>query len=387
MYDLLLKKGLVIDSTQGIHGIVDVAISSDKIALISQNIPSSQAKRVINTSGKIITPGLIDDHVHCYRNMLEIGVSPDRAGVNSGVTTIVSAGCAGPATLSGFRKFITKPAKTNVYCLLNVALAGMVYMAEPGQRLDQKWCEISNWNDFDSKFTLKRVEENRDIVVGIKIRAFGPLVENEGAKPIEFAKKIAKDAGLPLVVHIGAMQGHVSHETALDILELLEKGDILCHIYTAKSGRVIEPGKTISKKLRDAKERGVLFDMSHGWFNFDFETARYGVAEGFIPDIISSDLGIPNVFGPVYSLCETMSKMMALGLRLDQVVEMTTATPAKALGFENRHGSLKVGREADISVLELLEARHTFTDSHGATLDGDLLLIPVFVIKSGKGIA
>jgi dihydroorotase len=357
------------------------------VASLDKDINPSQAIRVINVAGKIITPGLIDDHVHCYHNMFEMCLPPDRAGVYNGVTTVVDAADAGAGTLFGFRKFIVEPSKTNVYCLLNIAFAGMIYQPEPDQPLEGRWSEIDSWDDINAELTVKKAVENRDVVLGIKLRAFGKLIESKGIEPVELAKKIAVAAQLPLVVHIGAMQGTVPEDLAPRILNLLDKGDILCHLYTNKRGRVIELGKPIMKELRNAKERGVIFDMCHGWFNFGFETARYGIAEGIVPDIISSDLAIPNVFGPVYGLCETMSKMMAVGLNLDQVVKMTTTNPAQALNIADRHGSLKPGRVADISVLELLRTEHTFTDSYGGTLKGEDLLLPIFTIRSGKRVA
>lgn len=387
MYDILLKNGSVVDPSQGINGPMDVAVTADRIAALARNIDSSQAKRVVDVTGKIVAPGLIDDHVHCYHTMLDMCASPDGAGVNRGVTTVVDAGSVGPGTLGAFRS-MAEPAKTNVYCLLNAAIAGLVYQGDPGVKAAYtQWCEITNWNDINAEYTRGKVEANRDLVLGIKIRAFGPLVASDGIKPIELAKKIAVDSKVPLVVHIGAMQGHVSEEIAPQILNLLEKGDILCHLYTAKPGRVIEPGKPISSELRNARERGVILDVSHGAYNFGWETARHGIAEGVIPDIISSDFATLHIYGPVYGLCETMSKLMVLGLTLEQVVKMTTASPAQALNIADRHGSLKVGRVADISVLELVEARHTFGDSYGDTLEGNLRLLPVFVIKSGKGVA
>ncbi len=386
-YDLLLTNGLLVDPSQNINRPMDVAIEGDRIALLAPHVDSSQAKRVINVTGKLITPGLIDAHVHCFHNMREVCVSTHKAGVYSGVTTVVDAGDAGPGLLMGFRKFIAEPAQCHVYCFLNVASGGMMNNPTPGLKGQTNLYELNHWSDMNREFILDRVMANRDLVLGIKIRAFGTLINSDGIAPIKFAKEIAVSAGLPFLVHLGAVQGHVSDDLAPQILNLMDRGDILAHVYTAKPGRVIEPGKSISAELRKAKERGVFFDMSHGWYNFGFETARYGIAEGVLPDIISSDLAVPNVFGPVYGLCETMSKMMALGLSLEEVVKMTTVNPARALHLSDRHGSLQTGRVADISVLESIQGRHLFTDSYGATLAGERLLRPVFTILSGKAVS
>ncbi|MBI2831552.1 MAG: amidohydrolase/deacetylase family metallohydrolase [Chloroflexi bacterium] len=401
MYDLLLKNGRVIDPSQDINGVMDVALTGNKIAALAPKIEASQAKRIVNVPGKIVAPGLIDDHVHCFHTLLPGKATPDGAGVHRGATTVVDAGTVGPITLYVFRKTVVETARSNTYCLLNVALTGLAYpvMAPYGRhvsdfgqfpgiifgRADAKTnrFEISNWNDIDVDFTRRQAEENRDIVLGIKIRAFGPLLESDGIKPVEVAKKIATDVKLPLVVHVGAMWGDVSDKIAPQILNLLEKGDTLTHIYTGQPGRVIEPGKPISKELKAARDRGVFFDISHGMFNVHFETARHGISEGFIPDIISSDFSGQHAYGPVFGICETMSKLMALGLTVEQVVKMTTLNPALALNIADRHGSLKVGRQADITVLDLVEAKHVFGDSHGGTLEGNSRLIPVFVIKSG----
>ncbi len=383
MYDLLVKDGEVIDPAQKIHAKKDIAISEGKIAALEDEIKASEAKRVIDAKGKIVTPGLIDLHVHCAPIITSLGVPPDEIGVETAVTTIVDCGSTGYANFEGFKRFIIPEAKTDIFAFLHVVPTG--HAVQP---------ETWGWYDANVEATLKAVEDNRDIVKGIKMRAMGSVIEQQGAKAIKLAKKMSTEAKLPLMVHFGVWMDEKQPDSMIDafmreLLSNMDKGDIITHIYTSNRGGVIKPDGTVYPELWDAIKRGVVLDVANAIFNFSFDIARKGLEQGILPTTLSTDFASPNLDSPVVlSLTVTMSKFLALGLSLEQVIEMTTINPAKVLGEESRRGSLKVGMQADISILKLEEGDFSFYDRREKTnvLKGKYQLIPELTIKSGAPI-
>ena len=376
MYDLLVKGGEVIDVAQGIHGQSDIAISQGKIASVAQEIASSKAKRVIDAKGKIVTPGLFDIHTHSADGLINVAVEPDEDGVFSGVTTVCDGGSTGYANFPGFKKFVIPQAKTDILCFLGLHPVGLAVIPE-------SW----SWRDVNPEAILKTIEDNRDLVRGIKMRAVGGVAETLGIELIKTGKKIAVDAGVPVMVHIGK---DPPEETPADVMEsltrqllpLLDKGDILTHVFSPKRGQVIKPDGSMLPGFREAMERGIILDVASGSTNLSFEIARKALAEGILPDTLSTD--VSTFYAPRrLILTRLMSKFLALGLSLDKVIEMTTINPARALGEEQRRGSLKVGMPADISILELTEGNFTFLDALKNTIKGNLLLVPSLTLKSG----
>lgn len=382
MYELVIKGGRLIDPAQGINECRDIGISDKKVAVLDYEIPPSDAKKVIDAQGKIVTPGLIDLHVHVADAIIPLGAAPDEAGILRGVTTICDGGSTGCVNFPGFRKYVIAQAKTDVFCYLNICPTGLSMMQE-----------IRDWDDIDAEATLKTAVENRDIIKGIKLRAVNPLARNLGLEAVKVAKKVAREAGISLMVHIGDQRNRKAVEMdamdafTLKLLHLLDKGDVLSHVYTAQAGGVIQPDGTVPSELREALARGVIMDTAHGRPNLSFEIARQGLAQGILPTTISTDLASTNIHGPIFSLLLTMSKFLALGLSLEQVIEMTTVNPARALREDKRRGMLKVSMPADISILELTHGDFTFTDAWaGNTQKGDLLLLPHLTIKDGMKI-
>jgi len=380
MYDLLIKGGELIDPAQGIHEKRDIAISKGKIAALKGEIASSQAKKTIEAKGKIVTPGLIDLHVHCSPIITKLGVPPDEIGVSTGVSTIVDCGSTGYANFEGFKKFIIPQAKTDIFALLHVVPTGHAVQPE-------NW----GWYEANPEATLQTVEENRGLIKGIKMRAIGSVIEQQGVKAIKLAKKIANEAKLPLMVHFGIWIDEKTPQSQVDpfmreLLSTMDKGDIITHIYTSNLGGLIKPDGTVYPELWDAIKRGVVLDVANAIFNFSFDIARKGLEKGILPTTLSTDFANVNLNSPVVlSLVVTMSKFLALGLSLDQVIEMTTINPALTLGEEERRGSLKIGMPADISIFELAAGDFTFYDRREKTniLKGKYQLVPKLTIKSG----
>lgn len=376
MYDLLLKGGEVIDPMQGIHDRRDVGVKDGKIAAVEKNIAESQARKVIPMNGRLVTPGLIDIHCHPAEGLMRTGVPADEIGVDSGVTLLCDGGSAGAANFHTMRRFIVEPARTDIFCFLNLANTGLVIIPE-----------IRSEHDIDPERSQQVVEENRDLIKGIKLRAVQPLAEGIGIKAVEMAKKLATDLKLPFMMHIGEPRERVANDIMDDFtraaVKLMEKGDILSHFMTWEPGGLILPDGTVYPEIWEAQKRGVILDSCHGFWHFSFTVARHALQQGLLPTVISTDFGVPPI-RVVQSLIVTMSKFLNLGLTIDQVVEMTTINPAKALGEEARRGSLKPGMLADISVMEIVEGDYLFSDGLGRnSLQGNLLLEPRLVLKDG----
>jgi dihydroorotase len=378
MYDILLKNGEVIDPSQGIHKKGSVAIQDGKIAAVLQNISDSQAKKVLDMEGKIIAPGLIDIHCHPVGVFAFFGVPADEIGLNTGVTLLCDAGTSGAANFETMRRFVVEPAKTEIYCFLNLSTTGQIKMPEI-------WSE----HDIDVNWSKQVIEANRDVIKGVKVRAIQAMAEGMGVKGIEMAKKLAGDVGLPLMVHLGEKRDRFPGDKMDDFsraaVSLLEKGDHLDHYLTWQAGGMILKDGTIFPELEAAQKRDVTLDPCLGSGNYNFANARLAIAKGLIPTVISTDMssiGLP----VVQSLPVSMSKFLNLGLTLDQVIEMTTISPAKALREEKKRGSLTVGMNADISVMELSRGDYVFAGDINTreTMRGTMLLEPRMVFKTGK---
>jgi dihydroorotase len=381
MYDLLIKGGEVIDPSQGIHGRQDIGISNGRIAAVNECVDPKDAKRFIDATGKIVTPGLIDLHAHVAHGIVKIGLLPDVCGVETGVTTVCDAGSTGYLTFANFKHTVLPVAKTDVFCFLNLCPNGL--KEEP---------EAWNRHPIDHDAIVKTFEENGDVVKGLKLRVTATMSETLGIDGVKRAKQIAKAVKVPLMVHIGIDLSEQAGETRMDhinrqMLDILEAGDILTHVYTAKIGSVIKPDGYLLPGLKEAIERGVLLDTAIARFNYSIGNAKIGLEQGVIPYTVSTDLTSISINESVFSLLTTMSKFLTIGLSLDELIRMTTIHPARVLGQENQRGSLSTGFAADISIVEMKEGDYTFKDGvEGKTFYGNRMLTPVMTLKSGEEI-
>lgn len=377
MFDILLTDGLIIDPSQAVHGEGSVAIREGKIQAVGKNLPKREARKVFDMRGKMIVPGLIDIHCHPVEGFWELGVRADEFGLNSGVTLLGDAGSAGPANFETLRLFIVDRAKTDILCFLNLSKTGLI-----------KIPEICSEHDFDIGRCRQTVEANADLIKGIKVRCVQALAEGPGIKAIEGAKKLANDCRMPLMLHIGETRKRIPADKMDDFsraaVALLDKGDILCHYLTWEPGGMILKDGTVYPELHAARKRGVFLDCCHGLNHFSLTIARHAVSSGLIPSIISTDM-VTTVRPSAQSLAVVMSKFINLGLTVEQVIEMATINPARALGEEGRRGSLKPGTAADITILELTKGDYCFVDGTGGErMDGDRLLEPRMVFKKGE---
>jgi dihydroorotase len=384
MFDLLVQGGEVLDPGQGLKGRLDIAVSQGKIAQIAPQIDPSQADRVVDVRGKVVAPGLIDLHAHVYAGVRTLGVNenclmPDLAGVQSGVTTLVDPGSGGSYNFSGFTRFLVPSSRTRLFAFVHISRHGLFTMPEITQR-----------DDIDLDAAIRCVEQNKPTVVGIKLRLAGPVLDIFGLEAARLAKRAARETKTKLMVHIGDTREARPQATAITqrlLAEVLEPGDIVTHLCTHHPGGVMQPDGTVIPELRHAIDAGVILDPAHGRFNFSFDVARRQLDQGVVPDTISTDIGLRNWKATVYSMTETMAKFLAVGLSLEDVILRTTANPARALGMADTLGAIAVGRDADLSVLDVVEGDWEFTDASGARFTGRQAIVPAVTIRAGEVIA
>jgi len=373
MYDLLLKGGNVIDPGQDLRGALDVAVEDGKIARVAANIPKSEARRVIDIPGKTVTPGLIDLHTHVFDGVAANGVHPDIAGVHAGVTTVVDAGSSGCATFNAFPRHILPKCETEVIPLLHICQTGLA--TNP---------DIIAESSIDLESTLRVAREHRGLIKGIKARMVSPALEIFGMEMPRLAKRAARESGVPLMVHIGDTTKRYDPNVIRELLPLLEPGDIVTHLFTANPGGVLDTNGKLVPEARELTARGVWLDTAHGRMNFGFNVGRRVLDQGLTPHCISTDLTIPGRANTVHSMVEIMARFLGMGFTLEQVIAMSTVNPARAIGEANRLGSLAVGRQADISVLELRDGRWVVYDTLRDSMKIDKTVVPVLTVKRGR---
>ena len=371
-FDLLLTGGTVLNPATQTHQKLDVGVTGDRITAIQQDIPRAGAKRVIDVSGCYVTPGLIDFHVHSYWGVNPYGCDLDALCLATGVTTTMDAGSAGPVNLFGFRKLVHERSKTRMIGF--VALAQHGVLNEPG--------ELLNLGFADRDGSAQAVIDNRDISVGIKVRLHKKSIGDNSREALRLAIKAGEASGTPIMVHVGS--------TAIgmdEIADTLRPGDIITHCYTPQKPSIIDDQGKLLPLVRKAKERGVIFDVGHAGGHFDFNLVERAMGEGILPDIISSDLhsrlAQPG-FGVVGDLPTTLTKFLPLGLSLEQIIANCTVNAARAVGWQDRIGSLEVGREADIAVLQILDEPINLRDSLGAERVHKQRIAAKWTVRAGE---
>ncbi len=367
-YDILLKGGTVLDPAQGLNAIRDVAIAAGVIAAVDNDIPKTAAKETISAKNRYVTPGLIDIHTHVYYGVTTWGIKADNVCPTSGTTTVVDAGSASWATFPGFREFIAEPAQTNILNYIHISGIGLVY-GPVGEMYDLAYADPDRVAD-----TLKT---NRDITVGVKVRQGKSQVGDNGVEPLKLAIRAAEQAGTPVMCHIGA------GVPLPDVLELMRPGDVITHCFQGNGDNIIDDKGRIIPEVWNAQRNGVIFDVGHGAGSFHYEVAQRAMEQGFISDVISTDLHTGNIDGPVYDLPTTLSKLMHLGLSLEEVIEKATANAAKAIKRENQLGNLRIGTTADVAVLELHEGEFEYFDAHDIKFIGSQKINAAFTIREG----
>jgi dihydroorotase len=371
--DFLLKGGRVIDPASGRDGFFDIRVRNGIVDGIESNIADEDAT-VIDVKDHIVTPGLIDVHLHLMKGLGAFGVDPDIFGVGSGVTTVVDAGSAGHSLLTVFRNYVTQNARTRVLNYINLSTLGGV--AGPGFSI------LADPRLIDEEKIEQTVEAHRDIIVGIKIMATGGALGGEGLKPLARARKLGDQLKLPLLVHIGESWNKNAEPVHVgEVLRHLRAGDVVTHMFTVHPGGLLDGNGRLWPQVRDAKASGVLMDVGHGLHNLNFDVARKVLDQGLQPDGVSTDGHRGNRGGPVYDLPTTMAKLMALGFSLTQVIEMATVNAARLLGRSSQLGTLRIGAPADISVLHVREHEWQAVDSQKGIIPAHQAIVPVYAVR------
>ncbi len=365
-YDILLTGGTVIDPLGSLNDQFDVAIVDGKIVDVAKNIDPQKAARTIAVPGKYVVPGLVDIHAHVYVGVTTWGIAADPACQTTGVTTIVDAGSSGWATFPGFSDYIVGPAQTRILCYLHISGIGLVY-GPVGEMLDLRYADPGRVAD--------TIIENRDLIVGVKVRQGGAQVGDNGVEPLKLAIEAAERADVPIMCHIGA------GVRLPEILKLMRPGDVITHCFQGVGDSILDEKGRVIPDAWAARQDGVIFDVGHGAGSFRYEVAQQAMQQGFISDVISTDLHIGNINGPVYDLPTTLSKFLHLGLSLETVIEKATIQPAKAIQRDDEIGHLKIGSPANIAVLDLLDGEFEFFDAHRKKFGGHQKLEALFTIR------
>lgn len=379
-YDMVLAGGRVICPAGGIDKVTDVAVSGGKIAALGEGLSGGER---VDCSGKVVTPGLIDSHAHIYTSA-HGAIATDEAGVYSGATTVVDGGSSGYMTWDDFRKQDLTGKATDAYAYLNHHPIGQAIMPEVWDK--------NRFRQRRERF-VETVRENRDRIIGMKDRAVGPFIRGAGIRGAEEAKEICAELGIPYVVHIGIDNNDDMPDADLDaftrdLLKLLGPGDIISHICTGKRGGVIRADGRYDDALRDARGRGVIFDCCCGMTNFSAEVFRMGRDRGLLPDVVTTDFTTGALVGPARNFGVVLSKFLALGAELGQVIGWVTDRAAASIGMADRKGSLAVGRRADITVSEILTGEFRFLDCIGGEVfAGQTLFAPKTAYVAGKAYA
>ncbi len=372
-YDLLLKGGTLIDPAQGIHDVQDVGLAAGRVSEVGADLPAALAREVVDCSGRIVAPGMIDLHVHVYPGVSHFGIEPDHHCLARGVTTAVDAGSAGADTFPGFRKYVIDVSATRLYANLNISALGMI-SPRIGELDDLRYADVSR--------AVATVEQHRDVILGIKVRltANSIVSEEAGLKPLYLAREAADAVGLPIMVHpSGAWADSLD-----EILGVLKAGDIVTHCFHGKGCGILDEHGCVRRAVHAARERGVRFDVGHGLGSFKWGVAERALQQGFLPDTISSDLHVYNVDGPVFDLATTVTKFVHLGMPVDDALARVTAAPARSLHMADEIGTLKPGAWGDVVVFEQREERCALVDSEGETRMGTQRLVPALVVRAGR---
>lgn len=368
-FDLLVKGGEVIDPGSGLRGSYDVGVKRNRIAAVDRDIPVDASAKVVDATGKIVTPGLVDLHTHVFHGCSYWGIRPDPVASRTGVTTWVDAGSAGAMTLEGFREYIVKPAQARIYALLNISYIGLV---GPDH-------ELMNLSYADVDLFKRIYNLNRDLVLGIKVRMMSSTVGEHGIQPLERARQAADECAIPMMMHIGYAPPSID-----ECLPFLKRGDILTHCFTGFDMRILDEHGKLRDSARAAWERGVVMDLGHGTGAFWFEVAEPLIHQGYKPAVISTDIHQMSIRGPMFDLPTCMNKCMALGMSLDEVVQAATASPARVMGLDNEVGSLKPGLMADIAIFELEHGVFRYYDVNMDMREGHERLRHSLTILGGR---
>lgn len=371
-FDLLIRGGRVIDPASHTDAILDVAFADGRVRALEAGIPAERARQVVDATGALVTPGLIDLHTHVYWGGTSLGVDADAMAARSGTTTFVDAGSAGAGNFLGFRRHVMERSKARILAYLNISFAGIFGFSanvSVGECCDLRLCDAGE--------AVACGREHADVIVGMKVRAGRNASGTSGIAPVDLAVEAADKLQLPLMTHIDFPPPGRS-----EVIARLRAGDILTHCFRPFPNSPVDGAGLIRDDARDARARGVVFDIGHGMGSFDFDVARTMIKGGFTPDVVSSDVHILSIDGPAFDILVCLSKLLALGLPLTEAIRSATVGPARAIGRADL-GTLAIGSVGDAAVLRLVEGAFPYVDASGVTLVGAERLVSEGIALGG----
>src|SRR5581483_10638967 len=371
-YDLILRGGRVVDPSQKLDGIADVAFANGKVAKVAPNLKDSAAD-IRDVAGKIVSPGLIDLHTHVYWGGTSLSIDAEEFCPLSGVTTAIDTGSAGPGNFAGFRKHVIEQSAVRILAYLHVSFAGIFAFSKRVMVGESEDIRLMAPHD-----AVEVANANRDIIVGIKVRLGARTSGRSGIQPLDVALQVAEEVGMPLMVHIDE-----APPTYEEVLSRLRPGDVLTHAFRPFPNSPATAQGTIKPVVIEARKRGVFFDIGHGKGSFAFKTARAMLANGFMPDTISSDIHKLCIDGPAFDQVTTMSKFLCMGVPLSDVIAASTVNAATALKRPEL-GSIKPGNVGDATILTVDEGSFDYVDVVGEHLDGKQKLTSRGVVIGGR---
>jgi dihydroorotase len=316
-----------------------------------------------------LSPGWIDFHTHVYHGVTSLGVNPDQIGINSGVHLLIDAGSAGAETVAGFVEYVAPRFKTRIKAFLNISLIGLTTMRE-----------YADPRNIDPDQTAAAIEKYRDFLCGVKVRSSGIIVEDKGLLPFHNAIRAAEQVKVPIMVHMGE-----TPPANADNLALFRPGDILSHCFHGKNEPLFGADGRPIPEMAQAMDRGIVLDVAHGAASMDKNVAQSVIARGYNDFIISTDMHIRNVNGPVYSLAHTMTKFLALGMDLLEVITSVTLRPARVLGLNDWCRLDRPVRQATLfKVRDRKAGDPVLTDSMKNVIDAARMIQPTGLIFDGE---
>jgi len=371
--ELILKGGRVLDPSQNLDTIADVAFAGGKVMAVGKELAADDGTEFRDVAGKIVSPGLIDLHTHVYWGGTSLGIDAEEFCRTSGVTTAVDTGSAGPGNFAGFRKHVIERSEVRILAYLHVSFAGIFGFGASVMVGESQDIRLMAPRD-----AAAVADANRDVIVGIKVRLGRHASGDQGMSPFKHAMQTAEEVGMPLMVHID--EPPPSYE---EVVSALRPGDVLTHCFRPFPNSPATAQGTVRQAVLDARARGVLFDVGHGKGSFAFKTARAMLANGFLPDTISSDVHQLCINGPAFDQVTTMSKFLCMGVPLDDVIRRSTVNAAMALK-RLELGTLKPGAVGDATVLTVAEGEFDYIDVVGEVMRGDRKIVSEGVVIGGK---
>jgi dihydroorotase len=376
-HDLVVAGGRVLCPATGVDEITDVAIADGRIAELGEGLDGRQ---VVDATGLLVTPGLIDLHVHVYEGVSHYGIDADRYLLRRGTTTGVDVGSAGAQTFAGLRRMVIDQAQTRLYAYLHIAVEGMISVLV-GELEDIRWASVEQ--------CVAVAEANRDVIAGVKLRAGHQMVGADPRPALALALEAADALRLPLMVHVIDMGMPLP-----ELLDRMRAGDVVTHCFHGNEGSLLNENGRVWPEARAARERGILFDVGHGSGSFTWRVARAALEQGFPPDTISSDIHTYNHDGPVHDLPRTLSKLLHLGMPLGDVIAAATWRAGEHLAHVAPAGlgTLASGAPGDLCLLELQRGSFALTDgehrlSDGVTEHAVERLVARSVVRAGNALA